>query len=209
MSYIETRINDGEIVFETAGGPGFNTNVVVTHSGREKRNANWSQARGRWELGERVMHQTELDAIVKFFRATQGRALGFRFKDFADFSATIANGRLGTGVGDGGTTYQLKRRYTQASQNIDRDIKKPVTGTVKVFVDAVEQLSGYTLDTVTGIVTFSSSKSAAQVLTWSGEFDVPVRFDTDEIKTRFDAYDKASLQAFHYLFSLPIVELRP
>ena len=208
MSYIESRINDNEIIFETAGGPAFATNIVVTHSGREKRNANWSQARGRWELGERVMHQSELEAIVKFFRAVQGRALGFRFKDFADFTVTTANGRLGTGVGNGGVAYQMKKRYTQGTQNIDRDIKKPISSTVKVFVDAVEQLSGYTLDVNTGIVTFSSSKSAAQVLTWSGEFDLPVRFDTDEIKTRFDAYDKATLQAFHYLFSLPIVELR-
>lgn len=47
---------------------------------------------------------------------------------------------------------------------------------------------------------------AADALTWSGEFDIPVRFDTDELRTRFEAMEGS--ESLHYLFSLPVIELR-
>ncbi|MEW5708783.1 MAG: DUF2460 domain-containing protein [Pseudomonadota bacterium] len=47
---------------------------------------------------------------------------------------------------------------------------------------------------------------AEDVLTWAGEFDVPVRFDTDILRTRFEAMQGD--ESLHYLYSLPIVEIR-
>lgn len=66
----------------------------------------------------------------------------------------------------------------------------------------------------TGYGTYTSGGTAAKyaqpadALTWSGEFDLPVRFDSDQLRTRFEALDKATSEALHYLFSLPVVELR-
>jgi uncharacterized protein (TIGR02217 family) len=284
-SFIESRINDivGEILYETVGGPGYSTDIAVNAGGYESRNINWSQARGRWELGERVLRKSELEAIIKFIRAMKGRAFGFRFKDFADFSCTTSEGRLGTGaVGTGYPTYQMYKRYTQAGNNDDRIIKKPVAGTVQTFKGGVAQ--AWSVDTTTGIVTatatitrsitaitkanpgnvtiaahgfsngsliyissvggmtqvnnlvftiavvdadnftigvnttnystYTSGGTAAlypqpaDVLTWSGQFDLATRFDSDQIRTRFEAYDTASGESLHFLFSLPIIEVR-
>ncbi len=287
MSFLETRINDvvGEILYDTAGGAAYQTAIAVNAGGYESRNIDWVASRGRWELGERVLKRSEMDALLNFFHAMQGRARGFRLKDWSDYQATAANGRLGTGaVGTGAPTYQLYKRYAQAGQSIDRIIKKPVAAGFESYRNAVA-ITGESLDTATGIVTLPALASAgitaitkanpgvvttasahgysngekiylsgvggmtqvnnvvftiagasgsvfnlgvdttnygtytsggtaakyaqpADALTWSGEFDVPVRFDADQLRTRFEALDKGSGEALHYLFSLPVVELR-
>ncbi|OYV46746.1 MAG: hypothetical protein B7X10_04735, partial [Burkholderiales bacterium 21-58-4] len=52
----------------------------------------------------------------------------------------------------------------------------------------------------------------SDALTWTGEFDVPVRFDTDKLKSRFDNAEITMPgvvgETFHYLEPLPIVEIR-
>jgi uncharacterized protein (TIGR02217 family) len=166
VSFIETRLNDGLIIFGTAGGPQFNTTVVEVGSGDEHRNANWDQSRGRWELGERVVTQAELAAITAFFRAVKGRTHGFRWKDFADYKATntaAPDGSIGylggDGVGTGTPAYQLVKRYVTGALVDLRDIKKPVAGTVKVYRGGVEIPAGagdgeWSIDTTTGVVTF-------------------------------------------------------
>ena len=68
-----------------------------------------------------------------------------------------------------------------------RTITKPVAGTVKVYLDSVEQLSGWSIDTTTGLVTFGMPPEFGRG-TAGFECDVPVRFDTDhmaEIATAF------------------------
>lgn len=48
----------------------------------------------------------------------------------------------------------------------------------------------------------------SDTLTWSGEFDLPCRFDTDEIRYRFVAMDPVTGEMLFDLQSMPIVELR-
>jgi hypothetical protein len=45
----EVRFPD-KIAYGATGGPEFATTVVATTSGHEKRNVNWSEARGRWDV---------------------------------------------------------------------------------------------------------------------------------------------------------------
>lgn len=208
MAFIETRINDGLIIYETAGGPGYSTTIVKTFSGFEQRNKNWTRARGRWELGERLCTNAELAAIIAFFRAVGGMAHGFRFKDFADFQVTVANGYLGdTGLATAATTYQMNKKYTAGTQQDARAILKPISATITVFVNGSLKTPGvdYILNTDTGIITWLIQPSVGAALTWAGQFDVPTRFDVDEIKSRFDATD--GTESLHYLYSLPILEL--
>jgi len=47
---------------------------------------------------------------------------------------------------------------------------------------------------------------STETLTWSGDFDVPVRFDTDEFRARFVRGD--GTEFVYELSSLPVVELR-
>jgi Conserved hypothetical protein 2217 (DUF2460) len=50
----EVRFPDN-IAYGATGGPEFATTVVATGAGHEKRNVNWAEARGRWDVASRVM----------------------------------------------------------------------------------------------------------------------------------------------------------
>ena len=44
------------------------------------------------------------------------------------------------------------------------------------------------LDTATGLFTPTTNWTAATALTWTGEFDTPVRFDNDYLPATWDNY---------------------
>ena len=64
-------------------------------SGYEKRNVNWSEARGRWDVATGLKKPAQIDQLIAFLRARRGRAYGFRFKHWTDYKAT------GPVLGDG------------------------------------------------------------------------------------------------------------
>jgi uncharacterized protein (TIGR02217 family) len=74
--------------YGATGGPEFATTVVATGSGHEKRNVNWAEARGRWDVASGLKKQAQIDELIAFFRARTGRAYGFRFNDWTDHKAT-------------------------------------------------------------------------------------------------------------------------
>jgi uncharacterized protein (TIGR02217 family) len=83
-----------------------------------------------------------------------------------------------------------------------RTVTKPVEGTVKVYLDGAEQLSGWSVDTTTGLVTFGMPPALGVDVTTAFEFDVPVRFDTDHMAVTTETY------RLHAWQQIPIVELR-
>lgn len=207
-----------------AGGPRFNTTVLSLDSGYEKRNINWSQARGEWEVGYGLMQkfqddpdgaETDLDHLIKVFRVMHGRAYSFRFKDWSDYEIGQRNGALDIdgqviGLGDGVTTeFQVFKRYQVESNTHDRTITKLVDGTVKVYKDAVLLGTGYTVDHDTGLITFTSAPLAtggtgeggAESLAVRCEFDCHVRFDSDDLKLSMELFNAGSWE------NIPLVEL--
>lgn len=74
---------------------------------------------------------------------------------------------------------QLKKTYTLGSQSTSRPIVKPVNGTVTVYSNGVAKAG--TLDTVTGLFTPTTAWTAGHAITWTGEFDVPVTFASDDL----------------------------
>jgi hypothetical protein len=62
------------IAYGATGGPEFATTVVATGSGHEKRNVNWAQARGRWDVASGLKKQSDIDELIAFYRARRGRA---------------------------------------------------------------------------------------------------------------------------------------
>jgi uncharacterized protein (TIGR02217 family) len=194
----EIRFPDN-IAYGATGGPEFATTVIVTGAGHEQRNVNWAEARGRWDVGSGLNNQQQLDALIAFFRARKGKAFGFRFKDWTDFKATEQ--LLGTGD-DSTITFQLIKLYPSGSAVESRTIAKPVAGTVQIFLDGVEQLSGWYVDVTTGVVTFTSPPTQNIDVTADFEFDVPVRFDTDHMAVTIETYK------LHHWQQIPIVELR-
>lgn len=207
--FIEKQINPDRIILDTVGGQAHGTSIITVASGREQRNANLSQSRGRWDLGDRMLSEEEKDEVETHFNVCRGRLHGFRFKDWSNFKASLEDTSLTlTANGSGALTGQLKKKYSIGSQEYLKDIKKPCTGTVKIFKNNNELNSGFTIDHTTGVVTVSvaAGYAAGDVLQWSGEYDLPVRYDSDEIKIKFEAINESG-DALFYLYSLPIIEL--
>ena len=94
------------------------------------------------------------------------------------------------------------KHYPSGSAIQVRTITKPVAGTVKVYLDGVEQLSGWSVDATTGLVTFSTAPASDVEITADFEFDVPVRFDTDHMAVTIESFK------LHHWQQIPIVELR-
>ena len=197
MGFVEVQFPT-DIAYGSSGGPEYATDVVASSSGYEQRNVHWSEARARYNVAHGVKTKAQLDALIAFFRARKGRAMGFRFKDWTDYQASET-----LGVGDGvRTQFQLVKTYVSGGITETRTIKKPVSGTVQIFKGGVLQSSGVTLDTTRGLVTFSVAPASGQSITASFEFDVPVRFDTDRLSATLDAY------GVHSWLDIPLVEVR-
>ncbi len=186
-----------DISYGATGGPMFLTDVVATVSGHEQRNSKWSQSRAKYNVASGIKTESQWQELIAFFRTRKGKAVGFRFKDWSDYQGT--NEAIGTG--DGSTAdFQLVKIYS-SNIAVSRDITKPVAGTVKIYVDSVLQ-SGVAVDATTGIVTLSSAPANATAITADFEFDVPVRFDTDELAISMDSFDAGSWN------SIPLIEVR-
>ncbi|MGE0252402.1 MAG: DUF2460 domain-containing protein [Dongiaceae bacterium] len=198
MAFHEVQFPN-DIAYGATGGPEFATSVVATASGFEQRNINWSSARGRWDVASGLKKQTQLDTLVAFFRARKGRAHGFRFKDWTDYKTTAQ--ALGTGNGTI-TTFQLIRTYSSGGATDVRTITKPVAGTVKVYLAGVQQMSGWSVNTTTGVITFTTAPGNNVAVSADYEFDVPVRFDTDRMAITIEQIN------LHQWSGIPIVEIR-
>lgn len=188
-----------KIAYGATGGPEFNTTITTTFGGFEQRNVNWQKARGRWDVSTGIKNKADMDAVIAFFRARFGKAYGFRFKDWSDYQAVGQNIGTGNGVL---TEFQLTKTYSSGGNTYVRDIKKPVSGTVKIYLNSVLQVSGYSVDHTTGIVTFTVAPGGGVAVSADCDFDVPVRFDTDALAVRIDG------PAQYVWDSIPVVETR-
>lgn len=209
MAFHEIRFPTA-IAFGSRGGPERRTEIVTLGSGFEERNSPWAHSRRRYDAGYGVRTLDDLHAVIAFFEARHGRLHGFRWKDHADFkscaplqSATPLDQTIGTGDG-AETGFQLRKTYVSGAQSYVRDIKKPVAGTVRVAVAGVEKTEGadFTVDTATGIVTFTAAPANGASVTAGFEFDVPVRFDTDRLGIDLAAFDAGEIP------DIPVVEIR-
>jgi uncharacterized protein (TIGR02217 family) len=199
VSFVEVQFPP-DISYGSSGGPTFSTDVIEAFSGFEQRNINWSAARARYNVAHGVKTQAQLDELISFFRARQGKAIGFRFKDWTDYQAVGQN--IGTGNASQ-TIFPLIKKYTSGGVTVTRTIKKPTNnGTLKIYLNAVLQSSGYTVNYATGEITFSTAPGSGVVVTADFEFDVPVRFDTDQLDAAIDDFGTRSWS------DIPLVELR-
>ena len=207
MAFHEVRFPD-DISRGVRGGPERRTQVVTLASGDEERNASWANSRRRYDVAYGIRRADDLAAVVAFFEARNGRLYGYRFKDWADYksctpSQTPSATDQAIGTGDGVTTdFQLVKAYASGSQSWTRAITKPVAGSVLVAIDGTEQTSGWSVDTTTGIVSFTAAPASGAVITAGFEFDVPVRFDTDTLDVTLDFERLGSIT------SIPLLEIR-
>lgn len=173
------------IALGAAQGPSFSTQIVTTAGGAERRNVNWAQARRRYNVGSGLRSRADAALLLAFFHARQGRAFGFRFKDFSDFE--LPRQAIGTTNGSM-ASFAIFKRYSSGGVNHDRLITRPASGTVRCWQNAVERSLGagatqFQVNLATGVITLGATLAATtgQAVEVQCEFDVPCRFDTDDM----------------------------
>jgi uncharacterized protein (TIGR02217 family) len=194
--------------FGSGGGPSFSTEIIVIDSGYERRNQNWGQARRVFDARTGVRSAADAATLLAFFHARAGRARGFRLKDWSDCTTAADNISASAftdqtiATGDGATTiFQLIKNYASGGVTHQRVIAKPVAGSVLIGVNGTQLFSGFSVDTTTGLVTFATAPAAGRSITAGFQFDVPVRFDTDQLTLTAENY------AMHKA-DVPLVEIR-
>ena len=176
MSVIETRLSTRvEVGFSVV--PARFTDIVQLRSGREHRNARWANARRRYTGSYANWTRAMRDDLMNVWMACEGPTYAFLFKDWNDFDVTAQS--LGNAPA-GSIPVQLVKTYTFGSRTHTRTITRPRSASVTVYQNGVAKAGA--VDATTGLFTPTTAWTEGQALTWTGEFDVPVRFASDEIE---------------------------
>ena len=197
------------IAFGTSGGPERRTDIVRLSTGFEKRNQRFSRSVRRYDAGSGLKSLADLALVVEFFEAMRGRLTGFRFRDPLDhasarFGRAVSPTDQVVGMGDGETRqFQLTKIYGSGEGAYRRPIEKPVAGTVRITVGGAETTAGLSLDGATGVVNFADPPAEGVAITAGFEFDVPVRFDIDQIAVNIAAFEAGDIP------TIPLIEVRP
>lgn len=182
--FLESPAFPGCPSFGYTSQPDYSVTIIRKSGGQEERNANWS--RPLQVITVTVVRMVdEIQALLEFWHAVGGMFCGFRFKDWADYKScavhetpTATDQPLILNAGSP-SAYQLTKRYTAGARTQDREIVKPVDGTILIADGGVIKSEGadYTIDYTTGLVDLNFTPSGA--LTWGGEFDIAARFASE------------------------------
>ncbi|WP_369026593.1 DUF2460 domain-containing protein [Qipengyuania sp. RANM35] len=182
--------------------PEFSTTIAVTASGHEARNALWSDARLRYDVGPGIRSEAELGELIAFFRARYGPARGFRLRDPFDHSSNGMTGASGPadqplGIGNGvDDRFRLAKSYGEQA----RAITRPVAETVRVSVDGAET-AAFNLAPGGWVVLDEAPPVGAEVR-GGFLFDVPVRFAEDRLDVSGLSFAAGEAP------SVPLIEIR-
>ncbi|GEL39971.1 MAG: TIGR02217 family protein [Methylobacteriaceae bacterium] len=201
-----------DVALRGSGGPVRRTEIVTLASGREHRNSRWADSRRRYDAGLGIRTLDALHAVLGFFEERRGRLYGFRYRDRIDHRSGApsrppepTDQRIGTG--DGTTRiFALAKTYGSGPEAYRRAIAKPVAGSVRVAVNGAEVAAPrLAVDPVTGRVTFAADAvpPMGAAVTAGFEFDVPVRFDTDELTVDLAAFTAGEVPR------IPLIEILP
>ncbi|ACK82558.1 DUF2460 domain-containing protein [Methylorubrum extorquens] len=201
-----------DVALRGSGGPVRRTEIVTLASGREHRNSRWADSRRRYDAGLGIRTLDALHAVLGFFEERRGRLYGFRYRDRIDHRSgppsrppEPTDQRIGTG--DGATRiFALAKTYGTGPEAYHRAIAKPVAGSVRVAVNGAEVAAPkLAVDPATGRVTFAADAvpPMGAAVTAGFEFDVPVRFDTDELTVDLAAFTAGEVPR------IPLIEILP
>lgn len=191
MSAIESPEFPRGIAYGSSFGPAWSTSIARNQGGFEVNNQNWSMPLYEGDVIHGVKNQTQLDQLLAFFHGTAGMHNSFRFHNKADYQATA--GTNGTVVFISGSTWQMYKTYTYGALTFSRKISKPKSGVV------IAGGGTYSYDTMTGVIT---KTAGADPTGWTGDFDFPVRFNTDKMLPTWIIFRHMEIG------TLPIIEIR-
>lgn len=178
--------------------PKFNNVIVRGASGIRDVQINWDAPLRRLDVGHVVKDRTTLSEFLDFWMTVRGTAYSFKFWDPTDYEvgtayqndaiAYVGSEVIGTGD-DVETEFQMVKKYGGSVNPLVRKITKPIDGTVKVYLDDVEKVedTDYTVDYLTGIVTFTDPVPMGVEVSWAGHFHIEASFESDEPILQLDS----------------------
>ncbi|MFZ3482848.1 phage distal tail protein, Rcc01695 family [Sphingomonas sp. 3-13AW] len=184
---------------EAEVAPEMSTAIVTSAGGVEKRNADWAEARTRYDEGPGVRSEADIAILLGFYRARMGPARAFRLTDPFDNASgePVSATDQPVGIGDGvATRFPLIKRY----DDVARRITRPVPGSVRVAVDGVET-QGFSLEPG-GVVAVDVAPPPGAEISTGFRFDVPVRFAEDRLVVNRATFLAGAAP------SVPLVEVR-
>jgi len=199
MAFLNIQFPTG-ISLGAVGGPGYSTDVVEYGSGYENRNQNWAAARCAYDVAKACSTEQQKKDLIAFFRVAKGKANSFRFKDHSDYKVDTGEGLFTLSAVN---VYQMYKYYSNAAGNESRNITLPVSGTIVVKKGAVTLTEGvqYSINYSTGLLTCLGSPTDIPTA-WTGQFDVPCRFDTDRLQLIAEDVE------FFRSQSIPVIEVK-
>lgn len=179
--------------------PRWSTSITHSDSGAEQANQRWEHPLHRYTLPQAFRDHEIYEAVRDHWLVMRGPLRSFPFRDPLDFAScaltrpnqvpaiTFSDQVLGTG--DGVTVaFQLQKTYTRGAETYTRKVVHPVVSTVIVSIDNTDPTTWvfplipltWTVDRLTGVVTFSGPPAPGQVVRAGYLYDVEVRFESDE-----------------------------
>lgn len=147
----------------------YSVTIVTTSGGQEYRSLVQSLPVRKFDISYLLDTDSTYSQLQAIYHRAHGKYGGFRVRCVDEYSS---NGRIGAPTATDQTmslvssgVYQLRKYYgtdksAGASGYAYRDIKKPVSATVRVAVSAIEiDATRWSVDTTTGLVTFSADKT--------------------------------------------------
>lgn len=166
--FLEERISD-LIRMGASFTDEYSVNIVQTSGGQEFRSLNHPFPARIFDVSYLMDNATSYSQLQAIYHRAHGKYAGFRVRCYDEWSS---NGRVGTptamdqpmGLVSAGV-YQLRKYYgtdktAGASGYAYREIRKPVSGTVKVGIGTTQIRSAdWSVVTTTGRVTFAADQT--------------------------------------------------
>jgi uncharacterized protein (TIGR02217 family) len=193
--FIEDRLLDW-VAYGFRGGPRYAVTKVTLRSLRTRRNAETSQPLYRFVAPYDRIKPEHHNEVISAFHVCLASTHGFRLRDRADYQ--LDDVEIGTATGITDETMQIVKPYTFGGITRTRDITKPVDSVVfslangyttdspALTVTADDVALAFTCNYSTGMLTFTANEG--EIIRVSGEFDVPVFFDQEELDFQLSTY---------------------
>lgn len=128
-----------------------------------------------------------IKALRDAWEVCLGKVYAFRFRDWTNYrtapgATAISATDQALGLGDGAQVlFQMQETVSFGPRSYTRRIQAIVAGSLVVAVNGVQLApAGFSVDLQTGEITLAAAPGAALAVTAGCEFDVWVRFDSDE-----------------------------
>lgn len=161
------------------------TDITPLRTGGEIRNAAWKYKLLKFAANYALLTKAAQEEISSAFYAANAQLYLFRYRDYGDFQVTDSPLTVVVGTT---TPVQLTKRYTFGPAYADRVLQAVNKATVKSAAGVA--IAGV-LDTALGLFT-PTAPWPAGIPTWSGTFDVWVRFASDEFDMTMHSLDIAT-----------------